>query len=394
MSELLFKDTRYFYKGMEMTGYSSDLTLGYKTEIHDTTKFKAGGSRWKTPGLTEIDFSSSGYWDVGSTQAVGVTSTGWDAEVDCTITSQAGGFNGNYSRMDADAGAQQYAYKTFDTKPGKTYTISAYAKDDTESGQACYIAAFSGSVGNTGTLLGKATATTTAAWVQHTFDFVAIAEFSNVTILKDTTFGAPDNATGSIGFDEVVVNEKSGEPDSTLFAGVGGTGTDEVITIAPNGVTEGNISYFFNTTSAMYMPGGSVGELLMYDFSTNSVGTPLSRGVILAAKNATTATASSTGQDLRTGTAATSNIRAALHVLSVSGTAPTLACKIQQDTQVAFGDSPSDTTGGGFTTTSTVGSEYLNLTGVTTGADDCFRVNYALGGTNPSFNFIVSIEVI
>lgn len=149
---------------------------------------------------------------------------------------------------------------------------------------------------------------------------------------------------------------------------------------------DGDTAYLSKLVRLSYSPGASIGERL--SFEANLAGTTdLVRGQLLGDVQAT---ASGTGTALQLGTLSSSQtLYAALHVVAVSGTSPTLDVKIESDDASGFA-SPVDRITFAQATGRT--SEWASAAGAI--ADDWFRINYTIGGTNPDFTFIVTAGIL
>lgn len=79
----------------------------------------------------------------------------------------------------------------------------------------------------------------------------------------------------------------------------------------------------------------------------------------------------------------------ALHVLSVSGTTPSLTVIVQSDDNVGF---TTPTIRISFTAATEVGAQWGSVAGALT--DDYWRISYTISGTNPVFAFAVSAGVL
>ena len=164
---------------------------------------------------------------------------------------------------------------------------------------------------------------------------------------------------------------------------------DVLATVTPVNGTEGAIAYFCRTSRGLYTPGGKVGDLHQFSVSLKaSGGYGAIRGTLMV--NATkTSTATGTARQLGAVTAA-QKLYAGLHVLTVSGTSPTLDVTVKSDDASGF---PSATTRGTFAQKTAADSEWLTpVAGAIT--DDWWRVDWTLGGTTPSFEFVVSVGIL
>lgn len=174
-----------------------------------------------------------------------------------------------------------------------------------------------------------------------------------------------------------------GTPDGELFSNLGLNNVP--CTFSPTTGADGQLAYMLNAISAEYSVGGAIGENA--PFSIGGKGNTLVRGTVM--HNATR-TATSTGVIRQLGAvSATQKLHAAIHVITASGTNPTLDVVVQSDNLEAFGSPLSRIT---FAQKTAIGSEYSTLVGAIT--DDWYRVSYTIGGTGtPTFEFIVAIAI-
>jgi hypothetical protein len=175
----------------------------------------------------------------------------------------------------------------------------------------------------------------------------------------------------------------TGSIDSALFSQVGATSVP--FSVVPQGATEGNRAFTFYAQDAGYTPGGTVGDML--GFSASAQGdSDLIRGT-LAHYNTRTSTGTGTAYQL--GAASSSQrLYAALHVLTVSGSTPSLTVTIESDNAVGF---PSAATALTLTAATAATSQFASVAGPIT--DDWFRVKWTISGSSPSFQFVVVFGV-
>ena len=202
----------------------------------------------------------------------------------------------------------------------------------------------------------------------------------------------------SAGWTEVIAGNKSGAFDLTLMSDATDDGLDETlwsslaVANTPQsfaiGSAVGSIGYCFKSLSTSYVPiEGNPGALAMASLSGKSSG-PIARGNMLAV-DTTAVTSSSTGSAVQVGAvSATKRLYAALHVVSASGTLPTLDVKVQSDNASNF---PSATDRITFTQATARTSQLSSVAGAVT--DDYWRVSYTVAGTNPSFLFAVIVGI-
>ena len=196
---------------------------------------------------------------------------------------------------------------------------------------------------------------------------------SRVGGLKTTDF----NATGFI-------NLGTGEVEEGLFNNL--ASSSSVLTVAPTDAV-GDPAFLFQAMHSNFTHRATVGELAGWDMTAqgrSTVGTV--RGKLLAA---TTVTATGTGTAVLVGAAsATQDVYASLHVVDVSGTTPTLDVVVQSDDGSGFASPTSRIT---FSQATAQGVQWGSAAGAIT--DTYYRVSYTVGGTSPSFTFVVAVGV-
>lgn len=172
-----------------------------------------------------------------------------------------------------------------------------------------------------------------------------------------------------------------GNVDDRLFDNLGTVGN---FSLTPTR-NDGDTAYLMQSVRMNYQPSAAVGERFTFEASLNARG-DLIRGHLL---HDAQVTSSGTGTAVDVGTVASDEtLYAALHVVSASGTSPTLDVKIESDDASGFA-SPVDR----ITFTQAAGrtSEWKTLGGAL--GDNFYRVNFTVGGTNPDFTFIVTTGV-
>lgn len=215
---------------------------------------------------------------------------------------------------------------------------------------------------------------------------------------KDVTnFGSPMDAGGNM-WSEVMAGLGSAkvtaggqwsagdasQVDDAAWVGLGGAGP---WTACPIAATVGSVAYLVNGLQGDYQFLGQVGDVAPWQASVNSTW-PLVRGTILHPPG-TARTATGNGTGVQQGAVlAAQTVYAALHVLSVSGTTPSMTVKIQSDDNAGFA-SPTDRIT--FTAATAQGGQIMRLAGPVT--DDYWRATWTISGTAPSFLFVVSLGI-
>ena len=161
---------------------------------------------------------------------------------------------------------------------------------------------------------------------------------------------------------------------------------EKIIAVSPAAGIAGDLVYFAKCQTAEYTPlEGAIGELAAFRLSGQGSG-PLIRGQVLE-RGEKTASAPGTAAEIGA-VAEGQKVYACLQVLAVGGTYPTLDLVIQSgDDQAMSGPTDQIT----FDQMTTGGAQWQELDVSTT--DTWWRVNYALGGIDPSFVIAVVIGI-
>ncbi len=176
--------------------------------------------------------------------------------------------------------------------------------------------------------------------------------------------------------------------DPALAAALGAGGS--VLSLIPDGLTEGSIGYFLRAIQADYQyDGGATGSVAPFSMGgSSSDGEGHVRGTVI--ENNTGIVANGSGTALQLGAVlATQKLYAVLHVLSAGGAAPTLDVIVESDTAEGF---PSPVTRATFTQFGAKGGEWVTpVAGAIT--DDWWRISWTLGGGSPDFDFAVLLGI-
>lgn len=211
------------------------------------------------------------------------------------------------------------------------------------------------------------------------------AEALDDTVLRDSSRarlgGLKTVALQMEGFMEAGV----GMPDTGLEANI--SVADIPASLCPIvGAAEGDRAFTFRAHLGEYQFGGAIGVNAPFSAGAEAGQGPLVRG-ILGHHDTRTASGNGSGYELGALSAA-QRLYAALHVLEVDGTTPTLDVKIQSDSASNF---PSATDRITFAQKTAVGSAWGSVLGAV--ADTFWRVNFTIGGTTPSFRFVVVMGI-
>jgi hypothetical protein len=174
-------------------------------------------------------------------------------------------------------------------------------------------------------------------------------------------------------------------------SGVLGDGST-LVSVTPSN-TENEPAFTLNSVeTSVTEVGGTIGEAapITASFANgNAQAYGLLAGRLIATNASRTATATSTGYQYGA-LSATQKMFSALHVVSASGTNPTLDVVIQSDDNSGFSSATSRIT---HTQATGITSELLSVSGAVT--DDYWRASWTIGGTNtPTFRFVVILALV
>jgi hypothetical protein len=177
-----------------------------------------------------------------------------------------------------------------------------------------------------------------------------------------------------------------GKVDDAAWVQLGGAGPWSV---GPQGAAVGSLAYFTNALRCDYKLGDAVGEVAPWA-STGKSSWPLVRGQF-AHPPGTVRTATGTGTALNLGAVPSGKrLYAALHVLSVAGTAtPTITARVESDDSAGFASPATVLT---FAAATTSGGQVLRTAG-TAITDSFFRLAWTITGTGPSFMFASTVGI-
>ncbi len=176
-----------------------------------------------------------------------------------------------------------------------------------------------------------------------------------------------------------------GQVDDASWSQLGGLGA---WTVGPDGAAVGDLAYFTNALRSEYTLGDAVGEVAPWEGMAKS-SWPLVRGQIAHPPGtARTATGSGTGLNLGA-VAAGQRLYAALHVLSVSGTTPSITVTVESDADNTFASPTTQLT---FDAATAVGGQIMRTDG-TAITDTWYRAAWTITGTTPSFLFLTALGI-
>jgi hypothetical protein len=153
---------------------------------------------------------------------------------------------------------------------------------------------------------------------------------------------------------------------------------------------DGSVAYTFRGLPLSFTPfEGNVGDIAMTRISGASSTSPVVRGQLIH-PTSTDRTSSGTGTGQQHGAVASGkSLYAALHVVSASGSSPTLDVIVQSDDNGSFTTPTNRIT---FTQAAEASHQWSSVAGAIT--DDYWRVTFTIGGGSPSFNFAVVIGIV
>ncbi|MEU9220139.1 hypothetical protein AB0D47_26780 [Streptomyces sp. NPDC048376] len=223
---------------------------------------------------------------------------------------------------------------------------------------------------------------------------------SNKVELTTEVEEKPTTNYGSDGYTEVVGGLASAEiagegqweagdetlVDDATWAQLGGVGPWTIS--ANNSAAVGALAYLTRAMRADYTLLGEVGEVAPWT-STAKSSWPLVRGQF-AHPPGTARTANGTGTALQLGAVpARKRVYAALHVLSVAGTTPSLTARVESSVDNTFA---APTTRATFTAATGIGGQAMRTDG-TAITDTWWRLAWNITGDGPSFLFAAALGI-
>lgn len=220
-------------------------------------------------------------------------------------------------------------------------------------------------------------------------DMNAIALNYGADMVENTTFGN-DTHTMQGGLKTVTMAHEgyweggTDNVDDALFNNI--AVASKPISIGVEAGADGELGYMMQSLLAEYVPGGAVGEMFAFSLTAEANGDDLVSGTIM--HNASR-TSSGNGTARQLGSvAAGQKMYAALHVIAASGTSPTLDVVVESDDNAGMTSATSQIT---FDQATAIDGQWKSVAGAIT--DDYWRINFTIGGTSPSFTFIVTLGI-
>ena len=197
---------------------------------------------------------------------------------------------------------------------------------------------------------------------------------------KQSTAGLKDFSCGIGGHMEI------DEAATAMFALQ--NGANFILSVTQGAATGGSVSYFMRAVESSLALMGQVGEVA--PFQLGASGSSVMANGLIAVSPAAAITATGTGTVLNfTGVVSGSKLKIAYHIVSVSGTLPTLVMTTKSSAVVGMTTPTTLHTSASY---NAVGAEYAEVTLASTNA--YFRTDFTVTGTNPSFIVLVSVSVI
>lgn len=177
----------------------------------------------------------------------------------------------------------------------------------------------------------------------------------------------------------------SSKVDDAVWAAAGGVGP---WTVGPVGAAVGDLAYFTNALTSSYKLGDAVGEIAPWAAAAKG-SWPVVRGQI-AHPPGTARTATGTGTGVQLGAVATGKrLYAALHVLSATGTTPSITARVESAPDNTFASPTTQLT---FAAATAAGGQILR-TGGTAITDTWYRLAWTITGTSPSFLLAAAVGI-
>lgn len=172
--------------------------------------------------------------------------------------------------------------------------------------------------------------------------------------------------------------------DDASWAAMGAVGA---WTACPVGANVGDLAWLTAMMTGSYALGGQVGEVAPWKADWKG-SWPLARGEVLHPPGtARTVTGSGTARQLGALTASQA-MYVTVHVLSVSGTTPSITVTVDSDDNSAM---TTATTRATFNAATDRGGQTTRVAGAVT--DDWWRVSWTISGTSPSFLFLAAAGI-
>ncbi|MGW4476806.1 hypothetical protein ACWENQ_44745 [Nonomuraea sp. NPDC004354] len=177
-----------------------------------------------------------------------------------------------------------------------------------------------------------------------------------------------------------------GKVDNAAWANLAGR-TAHPWTVCPLSAAVGELAYTSSGLITSYKQGDAVGEVAPWEAQAKGSSLLVRGQVAHPPGMARTASGSGTGLNLGA-LAAGHRLLASLHVLSVSGTTPSLTVRVESDSDNTWA---SPTTRATFAAATAAGGQSAEVAGAVT--DAWWRVAWTISGTTPSFLFVAALGI-
>lgn len=177
-----------------------------------------------------------------------------------------------------------------------------------------------------------------------------------------------------------------GKVDDAMWANLAGR-TTHPWTVCPLSAAVGELAYATVGLATSYKLGEAVGEVAPWE--AQAKGTSLTARGQVAHPPGTARTATGTGTGINLGAlTAGHNLFATLHVLSATGTTPSITARVESDSDNTWA---TPTTRATFAAATAAGGQSAIVTGPVT--DAWWRVAWTITGTTPSFLFVAALGI-
>ena len=210
----------------------------------------------------------------------------------------------------------------------------------------------------------------------------SIASLDTTVYGLDSRTYTPGQKDGSVSV-EGFADPAAAGIDTILSSSFGSASTSVTVSL---GQTAGSNAYLLDAIENQYSTSSSVTDLVRITGEYTAAQDGVDAGVLLmpVTTAAATGTDNSVTHDRGSGSTTSSGAVAILHVIAASGTSPTLDAIVQMDDNSSFTSATSLIT---FTQATAITSQRIE---VATSTERYIRLNYTIGGTDPSFSFAVS----
>ena len=211
----------------------------------------------------------------------------------------------------------------------------------------------------------------------------------SIAVLDTTVFGL-DSRTYTPGQKDGTVSvEGFADPaaagiDTILSSSFGSASTSVTVSL---GQTAGSNAYLMDAIENQYATTSSVTELVRITGEYTAAQDGVDAGVLLLPVTTATASANGATHDRGSGSTTSSGAVAIVHITAISGTLPTLDVIVQMDDNSSFTSATTLITFNQATASTGPTSQRVE---VATSTERYLRINYTIGGTDPSLTFAVS----